>query len=635
MKFLRNLILISVVAMSGSLTTAFQTTVAQGQGVVQTQQPGPPGTFRVHVRLIPVDVIVTDPRDHPITDLKREDFQILENGRPQEIRHFSVQTFTADAPLPGQRPLLRNVPTLELAPQLARTFLFLMGRGRHQTPLKAVDALIQFVRKDLLPQDRVAVFAYNSATDFTTDHERIAQVLERYKKANDKIESWLELHLRGLATVYGIKDVPKSVQPEIDRIFATTQTLASRQVPPGRITEKGTIIRDWDRAADVFLRDTDRASETDARRAVADQIAEDGGPGSQIMQNMIRFDTIDAAFVTFSLPFDEFAPKAGGSFQDLQNLFTCIEYLRYMEGEKHLIFFSGDGLLFPNGNVEYDKGLVAMSNDARVAIHSFQTSGTFADPEIVPTKGVVLPTQPRGSTSPVSPPPPVLSQTNWSRSFMLSTLGSFSALTGGRATIGVDIGKALDRLDETTRVEYLLGYYPKDERWDGQYRQIQVKLNRPGTKVSFRHGYYARDTLRPYDREEFLAFSRISAAGAYESEVGDIPLKITAAREAGSQPQIKVDLQIDPEKVGFKMVDLRHVGRLRIAIFYADANGNSLGDDWKTVDMELQEDSYQQIMQSGIKYSALIPLKAPNQILKVVVYDTVGDRVGSKLVKFK
>jgi VWFA-related protein len=604
-------------------------------GLSQDQRPGPPGTIRVHVRLIPVNVVVTDRQDRPVTDLKQDEFQVFENGQRQDIGHFSVQTFAGDAlPLPP-RSSLQNVPTPDLVPQISRTFLIMMGRGRHQTALRAVDALIRFVRHSLLPRDRVAVFAYNSATDFTTDHERIAQVLERYKKSNEKIESWLELRMRGLATIYGIRDVPKSMQPEIDKVFGHNGPITSRQVPPGRLTEKGTIVRDWDHVSDVYVRDSDRAAEADARRAVADEVAEEGGPGSQVMQSMIRFDTIGVEFATLSLPFDEFAPLAAGSFQDLQNLFTCIEYLRYMDGEKHLLFVTGDGLIFPNGNVEYDKGIIAMANDARVAIHSIQTSGTFADPEIVPTKGVTLPPATRGSTTSVAPPPPELSPANWSRTFMLTSLQSVSETTGGRVVISDNIDRALDRIDRSTRAQYLLGYYPKDARWNGQYRNISVKVNRPGLAVRYRHGYYARDTLRPYDREEFLAFSRISAAGGYEGEVPDVSFEVTAAKEGGVNPQVRISLQIHPEKIGFKMVDLRHVTRLHIAIFYADGDGNNLGDNWKTLSLELPEDRYQQAMKSGVPYSAIIPMKAPSQLVKVIVYDAVNDRVGTKLLKVK
>ena len=50
---------------------------------------------------------------------------------------------------------------------------------------------MRFVRERLLPQDQVAVLAYNRATDFTTSHESIAQVLERFKQVHESIESRL------------------------------------------------------------------------------------------------------------------------------------------------------------------------------------------------------------------------------------------------------------------------------------------------------------------------------------------------------------------------------------------------------------------------------------------------------------
>lgn len=603
----------------------------------QNQQPGPPGTIRIRVRLIPVDVTVTDRSGKPVEDLRQEDFQIFEDGHPQEIRHFSVQRFLGDAGKPGQQQAQASGTALEIAPQPARTFLILMGRGRHQRPLKAVDALIRFVRDDLLPQDRIAVFAYNRATDFTTDHDRVIEVLERYKKTNDTIESWIESRLRGLAAVYGVKDLPKSFQGEIDKIFENNGSLASRRVPPGRVTEKGSIVRDWDRAADMLLKDSDRAAEETVRTEVAEAVAEEGGAGSQVMLSLIKFDTLDGDFVTLSLGFDDFAPKAATSFLDLQNLYTSIEYLRYVEGQKHLIFLTGDGLLFPGGDTSYDHGLLTAANDARVAIETFQTGGLFADPEIVPTKGVTLPGVQRGSQNPLPPEPPALSATNWSRAFMLSVLGNLSERTGGRASVGEDIGKSLDRLNNATRVQYLLGYYPQDDHWDGRYRQIHVKVSRPGVKVSSRQGYFTRDILRPYDRQEFFSYNRIAAAGAYESEVGDIPFKTTAATttDAGGPPQIKVDLQIDAEKVGFKMVDARHLDSLSIAIFYADKDGKYLGDNWHTVNLNLTEQTYQQVMKTGILFSGLVPQKVPNQILKVIVYDAGNDKVGSKVVKMR
>ena len=208
------------------------------QAGAQTQAPDRPATIQVRVRLIPVDVIATDAKNRPVTDLRKEDFQIFENGRRQEIRHFAVQSPESAAPEPALP--LRAAGPLDLAPQSARTFLILIGRGRIQRPFGAVDAVIRFVRKDLLPQDRVAVFAYNRATAFTTDHEAIARILEQYKTIDERIESWFEVRMKGspegpsLAAIFGSR-MPESFQAEVDRIFVLPEESMSRQVAYGQL----------------------------------------------------------------------------------------------------------------------------------------------------------------------------------------------------------------------------------------------------------------------------------------------------------------------------------------------------------------------------------------------------------------
>jgi VWFA-related protein len=551
---------------------------ALDQAGTQNQRPGPPGTYRVRVQLIPIDVIVTDARGRPVTDLKQEDFLVFENGSLQQIRHFVVQALTSVA----QAPILPEAaapgrPT-ELVPQSARIFLIMMGRGRFQTPFKNVDALIRFIRSELLPQDRVAVFAYNRATAFSTDHERIAQVLERYKRIHEKIESWLELRMSGLAAIYGSKEIPASFQAEIDKIFAPLAGTDSLRPIPGQLRDAATMDKD--------------------ARTVAEQaIIPDANPSRD------QFTKLEADAIT-DLSFEEYASTYAATHQDVQNIFTCIQYMRFMEGEKHLFFFSPDGLFLPR--LEQDESLASMANDARVAIDTFQTGG-------------------------LSP------NFSWSRTFAVSSLRNVSQFTGGRAAINQDIGKALTWVNETTRFEYLLGYYSQNENWDGKYRRITVKVNRPGVNVSYRHGYYARETLQLYNREEFLAYSRISAAAAYSRDLADIAFKISTSAGADllGPPKIRVELQIDAGKLGFQEVDGFHTGKLYTAVFYADDKGKVLDSVWGFLELKLPEDKYQAVMKSGITLPIMVPHKVLRQILKVVICDSGSGLVGSKVTKMR
>ncbi len=297
----------------------------------------------------------------------------------------------------------------------------------------------------------------------------------------------------------------------------------------------------------------------------------------------------------------------------MQSIFTCIQYLRYMDGEKHLLFFSGKDLLFPYGYDDYDKGIAAVANDARVTIDTFYTGGL--SPSTRPVTGGWA-----------------LTTSNWADTAQGQYLRSVAAITGGRASLYRDIGEALEKVDQTTRVQYLLGYYPRNENWDGKYRKVDVKVNRADVKLLFRRGYFARNTVQAYDIDEFRAYSRITAAAGWSQEVKDITFKLNATKEtdAAGKPSVKVNLNIDTSKLVLDSADGLYTGRLRIAVYYSDSTQRPLGDLWSTVDLRIREESYRQYTKSGIPCSIVIPTERKSLFLAVFVYDMKGDKVGSK-----
>src|SRR4030095_16239304 len=60
------------------------------------QQPAQPPAapeqpiFRTGINTVRVDVIVTDRQGNPVTDLKLEDFEIQEDGKPQKTETFRL-----------------------------------------------------------------------------------------------------------------------------------------------------------------------------------------------------------------------------------------------------------------------------------------------------------------------------------------------------------------------------------------------------------------------------------------------------------------------------------------------------------------------------------------------------------------
>jgi hypothetical protein len=66
-------------------------------------------TFRGGISFVRVDVIVTDGKGVPVTDLKQEDFEVMEDDQPQQVEQFRLIKVDGN-PKPGEPPprQLRN-----------------------------------------------------------------------------------------------------------------------------------------------------------------------------------------------------------------------------------------------------------------------------------------------------------------------------------------------------------------------------------------------------------------------------------------------------------------------------------------------------------------------------------------------
>lgn len=75
----------------------------------------------IEVTVVSVDVFATDSKGEPVRGLTRDDFEILESGKPQTITNFSeVREQVADAPLPTQAP----APVTAIPEERSRKLIF-------------------------------------------------------------------------------------------------------------------------------------------------------------------------------------------------------------------------------------------------------------------------------------------------------------------------------------------------------------------------------------------------------------------------------------------------------------------------------------------------------------------------------
>ena len=139
-------------------------------GAGQTQPPAPQQpTFKVEVDYVEVDAIVTDQRGTFVRDLKKEDFQVLEDGKPQTITTFSIidiPTERANRPLFASQPIEPDVKT-NAQPFDGRIYVMVLDDlhttfGRSQR-VKAAGR--QFIERHLGANDLMAVVHTSGPSD--------------------------------------------------------------------------------------------------------------------------------------------------------------------------------------------------------------------------------------------------------------------------------------------------------------------------------------------------------------------------------------------------------------------------------------------------------------------------------------
>ena len=90
---------------------------------------------------------------------------------------------------------------------------------------------------------------------------------------------------------------------------------------------------------------------------------------------------------------------------------------------------------------------------------------------------------------------------------MFSRMRTLAERTGGRAFYNNnDLAAAMRQATKDARLSYVLAYYPSHTEWNGKFRQIKLKVDRPGVKLLYRHGYFAQpaEPKKSWYREEVL-----------------------------------------------------------------------------------------------------------------------------------
>jgi VWFA-related protein len=200
--------------------------------------------------------------------------------------------------------------------------------------------------------------------------------------------------------------------------------------------------------------------------------------------------------------------------------------------------------------------------------------------------------------------------------------------TGGHAFYNTnDLGGAIRTAIDDSRTSYLLGYYPTNDSWDGRFRAVTVKVNRPGVHLRYRTGYFAdaETTAKEIttDRRIFDAIRSPLQLMNLGLEVQAEPVSSTTGRE------IKVQVRVDPSRMRFEQNGDRWTDTVDVVWVGMSSDGRVLDKNSDTVGLRPAQSGYDEIQAKGFSFTEHVHLTDESVEMRVVVRDRGTGAIGS------
>jgi VWFA-related protein len=195
--------------------------------------------------------------------------------------------------------------------------------------------------------------------------------------------------------------------------------------------------------------------------------------------------------------------------------------------------------------------------------------------------------------------------------------------TGGKAFRNTnDLRAAMTRAVEDSELTYVLGYYPQDERFDGRFRSIDVKVKKPGVKVRHRSGYYAHPP-------KAAALEKDALIDALNFPVEATSLGLTVTHTASANGELMLTIAIDPSALSLQQKDGRWVGQLEVAIGQRLADRRLRNSAHVMVPVNIPDAMRSEFVKSGLTLSRTVPLDPAASLVVVGVRDLMSGAVGT------
>ncbi len=526
--------------------------LAQGQSG-QAPPPGreqPAVTFKLEVNYVEVDAIVTDAQGNLVRNLTKDDFQVLEDGKPQPISVFSL----VDIPIErAERPLYKATPieadVKSNATQFDGRVYVLVLDDLHTAPLRST-------------------LVKRAAREF----------VQRYIGAND---------MTAVLETGGRSDAAQD------------------------FTDNRTLLLD---AIDKFMGQKTRSATM-----------------NKIDQYFLQRDTPNAGDKITDPDDFERGYKAQSSLDILKNL---ADWMAGIRGRRKAVVYFSEGIDYDIRNpfdnpyastiIKATQDVIGAATRANVNIYAVDPRGLTG----LGDQSIEIQSLPDDNS---------ISTTDLLNELRLSqdSLSVLADETGGFAAINSNaFAGAFSRIVKESSTYYVLGYYPANEKRNGKFRKLEVRVTRPGCTVKARRGYVA-----PKGRPDRPAGGDKSTSAplrdALESPlpISGLTLSVFAAPFKGAAPNASVLVSVEVPGTDFAFAERggRFVDDLEMSMQAIDQAGKVRGGDHNTAKLDLRPQTQALLMQHGVRFTSRLAIPPGRYQLRIAAREANAGRVGSVL----
>jgi VWFA-related protein len=331
-----------------------------------------------------------------------------------------------------------------------------------------------------------------------------------------------------------------------------------------------------------------------------------------------------AAFVADETEFNIF-----NTDRKLAAIEDAVRKLAALPEKKALLYFSSG---VSKTGIENQAQLEASINaavKANVAIYPFDARGLMADP-------------PGGGASKGSSRGSGLfsgSVQNAQRASINNsqeTLASLAADTGGKAFLDTnDLAAGITQIQQEHRSYYILGYYTTNDKSDGKYRRIAVKLNGSLTaRLEHRQGYFAEKVWGKFSgQEKDQMLKEALAAGDPQTDL-PLALEVDYFRVSPAAYYVPVSLKVPgsvialAQKKGGGETQFDFLGQIQ------DERRNVVGNVQDYIKVKLGASDAERLARRNFHYDAGFTLAPGKYRMKFLVREGQSGKMGTFEARF-